>query len=83
MLLTRQNMPRWLIFLIDVLFVLFAVLLAYMVRFNFHVPPDEIKYWPQVFSIILIVRSLSFILFRTYAGIIRYTSTEDAVGFSW
>ena len=79
MLLTRQNMPRWLIFLIDVLFVLFAVLLAYMVRFNFHVPPDEIKYWPQVFSIILIVRSLSFILFRTYAGIIRYTSTEDAV----
>jgi FlaA1/EpsC-like NDP-sugar epimerase len=72
-------MPRWLIFLIDLLFVLFAVLLAYMVRFNFHVPPEEIKYWPQVFSIILIVRSLSFILFRTYAGIIRYTSTEDAV----
>jgi FlaA1/EpsC-like NDP-sugar epimerase len=78
MLLTRQNMPRWMIFLIDLLFVLFAVLLAYMVRFNFHVPAQEIKFWPQVFSIVLVVRGLSFILFRTYAGIIRYTSTEDA-----
>jgi FlaA1/EpsC-like NDP-sugar epimerase len=79
MLLTRQNMPRWVIFLFDMLFVIFAVLLAYMVRFNFHVPPEEIKFWPQVFSIVLIIRALSFILFRTYAGIIRYTSTEDAV----
>jgi FlaA1/EpsC-like NDP-sugar epimerase len=79
MLLTRQNMPRWLIFLIDMLFVLFAVLLAYMVRLNFHVPPEEMKYWPQVFSIVLVVRGLIFIIFRTYAGIIRYTSTEDAV----
>jgi FlaA1/EpsC-like NDP-sugar epimerase len=79
MILSRQNMPRWLIFLIDILFVLFAVILAYMVRFNFHVPADQIKLWPQVFSVVLAVRAISFILFRTYAGIIRYTSTEDAV----
>ena len=71
-------MPRWMIFLFDMMFVIFSVVLAYMVRFNFHVPPEEIKLWTQVFSIVLIVRALSFILFRTYAGIIRYTSTEDA-----
>ena len=79
MLLSRQNMPRWLIFLIDTLIVLFAIPLAYMVRFNFHVPAEEMQFWHQVFTIILVVRGLSFILFRTYAGIIRYTSTEDAV----
>ncbi len=72
-------MPRWLIFLIDILVVVFAIFIAYMVRFNFNVPPDQIKQWPQVFSIIIGVRALSFIISKTYAGIIRYTSTEDAV----
>ncbi|MBN2173021.1 MAG: polysaccharide biosynthesis protein [Bacteroidales bacterium] len=79
MLLFKHNMPRWLIFLIDLLFVAFAIVLAYMVRFNFHVPPSEIKLWPQVFAVMLLVRAASFLIARTNAGIIRYTSTEDAV----
>ncbi|MBM3435782.1 MAG: polysaccharide biosynthesis protein [Bacteroidetes bacterium] len=78
MILTRHNMPRWLIFLIDMAFVVFSVFLAYMLRFNFHVPASEIQFWPKVFALVLGVRSLSFIAFRTFAGIIRYTSTEDA-----
>jgi len=72
-------MPRWLIFLLDMLFVLFSIFLAYMLRFNFHVPESETRGWALVFTIILITRSISFIIFKTYAGIIRFTSTEDAV----
>ncbi|MBN3035006.1 MAG: polysaccharide biosynthesis protein [Bacteroidales bacterium] len=79
MLLTRQNTPRWLIFLIDITIVLFSLVLAYMLRFNFHIPEGELKYLPEVAGIILAVRGASFILARTYAGIIRYTSTQDAV----
>ena len=79
MLLSKQNMPRWLIFLVDMLIVSGALFLAYMVRFNFHVPPDEIRQWPQVFAIVLGVRAISFIVSKTYAGMIRYTSTEDAI----
>ncbi len=79
MFLTKQNMPRWLIYLIDIAIVVFAVFIAYMVRFNFNVPAEEIKFWPQVFAIIIGVRALSFLVSKTYAGIIRYTSTEDAV----
>ena len=79
MIFAKQNIPRWLIFLIDIIFVLISVVLAYMVRFNFHVPETEIMQWPFVFSIILFVRALSFIISKTYAGIIRFTSTEDAV----
>ncbi len=79
MILIRHNMPRWLIFLLDMLFVLFSIFLAYMLRFNFHVPESETRGWVLVFTIILITRSLSFIIFKTYAGIIRFTSTEDAV----
>lgn len=79
MFLTRHNMPRWLIFLIDILFVVFSLFIAYMLRFNFHVPDSEIKSWPQVFLFVLVIRGISFLSFKTYAGIIRFTSTEDAI----
>ena len=72
-------MPRWLIFTFDILIVLFSIILAYMLRFNFDVPATEIRLWPQVFTFMIAVRALSFILSKIYAGIIRYTSTEDAI----
>lgn len=67
------------IFMIDMSIVLFSVVLAYMLRFNFHVPDVEMRQWPLVFTTVLLVRALSFIISKTYAGIIRYTSTEDAI----
>ncbi|MCB2219206.1 MAG: polysaccharide biosynthesis protein [Bacteroidetes bacterium] len=79
MFLSNQNMPRWMIFMIDMSIVLFSVVLAYMLRFNFHVPDVEMRQWPLVFTTVLLVRALSFIISKTYAGIIRYTSTEDAI----
>ncbi|MCB0804550.1 MAG: polysaccharide biosynthesis protein, partial [Bacteroidales bacterium] len=72
-------MPRWLIFLIDMGIITFSVFLAYMLRFNFHVPDHEIKEWPKVFALVLGVRGVSFLISKTYAGIIRFTSTEDAI----
>jgi FlaA1/EpsC-like NDP-sugar epimerase len=50
-----------------------------MLRFNFNVPSEQIRDWWNVFPLVIGIRALSFILFKTYAGIIRYTSTEDAV----
>ncbi|HPE56869.1 MAG TPA: nucleoside-diphosphate sugar epimerase/dehydratase [Bacteroidales bacterium] len=79
MLFSNHNMPRWLIFLIDMAIVLFSVIVAYLLRFNFHVPEVEMRQWPLVFTTVLTVRALSFIISKTYAGIIRYTSTEDAI----
>ncbi len=65
--------------MIDISVVIFSVILAYLLRFNFHIPETEISQWPYVFTLILGVRALSFLISKTYAGIIRYTSTEDAV----
>lgn len=79
MLLANFNMPRWLIFTIDLTIVFFSIILAYMLRFNFDVPASEIRLWPQVFTFMILVRALSFVVAKTYAGIIRYTSTEDAI----
>jgi FlaA1/EpsC-like NDP-sugar epimerase len=74
-----QNMPRWLIFTIDMSIVLFSIVLAYLLRFNFQIPASEIQTWKYVFPFILTIRAFSFVVSKTYAGIIRYTSTEDAI----
>jgi FlaA1/EpsC-like NDP-sugar epimerase len=79
MFITRQNTPRWLIFLIDLFFVTCSILLAYLLRFNFSIPGSELKALPQVFGCIIIIRAISFLITKSYAGIIRYTSTSDAI----
>ncbi len=79
MLFTSQHLPRWLILLIDLVICLCSVILAYLLRFNFHIPAHELKPLPLVIGIMIPVRLISFLVGRTYAGIIRYTSTQDAM----
>jgi len=79
MLLSRQSIPGWIIFIIDILIVTSSVILAYLLRFNFSIPQRELDPLPVIVGIILVVRSLGFISAKTYASIIRYTSTRDAV----
>jgi FlaA1/EpsC-like NDP-sugar epimerase len=78
MLLPKKNTPRWIVFIIDICICFFSILLAYLLRFNFHIPEIDKKDMPLVVSIIIGIRTLSFILGKTYAGIIRYTSSKDA-----
>ncbi|MBL4653516.1 MAG: polysaccharide biosynthesis protein [Flavobacteriales bacterium] len=73
-----KNTPRWIIFTFDVTVALFAFVLAYLLRFNFNIPVSEYKFIPLALVSILVVRILFYYLFKTYSGIIRYTSTQDA-----
>lgn len=66
------------IFLIDLGIVLFGIVLAYLLRFNFSIPEEEIVTFKWVIPTILAIRLVSFVVGSTYAGIIRYTSTKDA-----
>jgi FlaA1/EpsC-like NDP-sugar epimerase len=75
----KQNTPRWIIFMIDIVICVFSVVLAYLLRFNFHIPANELEVLPRIIVTILLVRILSFIIAKTYAGIVRYTSTRDSV----
>ncbi len=67
------------IFLIDLTIAIGSVLLAYLLRFNFSIPPSELKPLPQILLYMALIRSISFVIARSYAGIIRYTSTGDAL----
>lgn len=77
-ILFRRNMPRWIIFFIDLGICLFSVVLAYLVRFNFSIPRSEIAAFPLVFGLILFIRAFSFYFSKTYQGIVKYTSSKDA-----
>lgn len=76
--LFRSNTPRWIIFTIDMVIVAFSIFMAYMLRFNFTLPENEIPLIKYALLSILGIRSLSFVIGKTFSGIIRYTSTDDA-----
>ena len=78
MKLFEKNTPRWIIFLIDLGICLFAIIIAYLLRFDFSIPQVEIDAFDLVFPVMIGVRALSFLLARTYQGIVRYTGSKDA-----
>jgi len=71
------NTPRSIILLIDLVIVASSVILAYLLRFNFAIPDVEKVPLPWVLIFIVLVRLLSFLISKTYTGIVRYTSTQD------
>jgi len=78
----ENNIKRWAIFAFDLLASLFALFLAYALRFDFFSAQqgfdEEFKVLWSALPFFVLVRALFFYFGKTYVGIIRYTSTEDA-----
>jgi FlaA1/EpsC-like NDP-sugar epimerase len=75
---SNRNTPRWIIFTLDIMICLCAIILSYLLRFNFSIPASEIKILPFILLLMIGLRSVAFYFFKTFAGIIRYTSSKDA-----
>ncbi len=69
---------HWAVLAVDCLIVIVSLILAYLLRFNFNVPSTEQPFIFRAVVSLFAVRFILFILFRTYAGMIQYTSSEDA-----
>ncbi|MGB1039543.1 MAG: polysaccharide biosynthesis protein [Flavobacteriales bacterium] len=82
MKLPENNIQRWVIFLFDTGATLFALFLAYALRFDFFNSQqdftEEFYVLKTSLPFFIGVRVLLFYFGKTHAGIIRYTSTEDA-----
>src|SRR4051812_47469737 len=70
-------LPRWLVFLLDLFLVCFCLFLSRMLKLNFD--------WQHVdvglrfmMAVVLILNAVLFYIFKSYAGIVRYTNLEDA-----
>ncbi|WP_118972064.1 nucleoside-diphosphate sugar epimerase/dehydratase [Taibaiella koreensis] len=69
--------PRWIIFLLDLCCCIVAMSMAFLLRMNFNL--NEIDHYPllKILSITVAVNACLLVAFKTYAGIVRYTSVED------
>lgn len=74
----KYKVPRWSVFVVDTLIVVFSILTAYMLRFNFNIPASEWEDFKIAFWIIFGVRILTALVAKMHSGIIQYTSTRDA-----
>ncbi len=75
----RNNFPRWSILFIDLLVCAFSLTVAFLLRFNFaSIPAHELKLFPKAYTVILLVRLVSFLISKVYKGVVRFTSTKDA-----
>ncbi len=77
-ILFLRNTPRWVIFFIDISICLFSLVLAYLVRFNFSIPPLAITEAPLVFALVLGVKAFSFYISKIYQGMVKHTGSKDS-----
>ena len=69
--------PRWLIFIIDTGLCVFAMLLAKMIKHNFHLESLDVLALYKSVAMTVVVNTMVFSIFKTYAGIVRFTSGQD------
>lgn len=74
-----KHAPRWLVFLIDLSICFFSICLAYFIRFEFRFEALVLNPLGFVIVLLIFIRATSFVIFRTYAGLIRYTSARDSI----
>lgn len=70
-------LPRWIIFVLDLLCVELCLFFSFVLRFNFNLE-DVARYdMSMILGFSLALNTLLFYLLKSYAGIIRYTNIED------
>lgn len=72
-------LPRWIIYIIDVFIVFFASVVAHFIITSLNVPfYRELNMLPRYLAMIS-VNALFFLVYRTYAGILRHSTFIDGV----
>ena len=81
MLKLKQNTPRWVVVLLDLIIHLCALAFAYLIRFDLKADFSLIRSEWEILSkslwFFVLVKLVVFSLFQIHKGLVRYTSTED------
>ena len=78
MIFSKKYTPRWIVFTIDLFISVASVALAYLLRFNFEIPETNVASLYIIIPFVAGIRIISFLIGRTYSGIVRYTGLHDA-----
>jgi len=74
-----EIVPRWIIFTIDIVLSVFALLLAKISEQNFIIGNVNLQALYQAVVTVTLVNVILFAVVKAYAGIVRYTSGQDSV----
>lgn len=75
---TEKFASKWLILLVDLFICFVTFTIAVFVHFNFELTYVEPYIYKYHLLFVLCTRAIFFIFFKSYEGIIRHTSMEDA-----
>jgi FlaA1/EpsC-like NDP-sugar epimerase len=78
-----RYVPRWLIFFVDIAIIFFSILLSYFFLQTLNVKINFPEYYDEKIFGIICVNILFMFLFKTYAGIIRYSTFFDFFKIVW
>lgn len=70
---------RLIVFLCDTLLITLALCLAFLLRFDFTIPPQQLDLFWQCLLVVMIVKPLVFVVTGFYNSLWRYASVQDAV----
>jgi FlaA1/EpsC-like NDP-sugar epimerase len=77
----KQNTPRWVVVLLDLIIHLSALSFAYLIRFDlkadFSLIQSEWEILSKSLWFFILVKLAVFYIFQIQKGLVRYTSTED------
>jgi FlaA1/EpsC-like NDP-sugar epimerase len=74
---SRYSLPRWMVFLFDILAVVFLFFFAYLLRYNFNFTFFDVDATIKHAIIALVVYGGFSLLFHSYSGLIRHTTLTD------
>ncbi len=74
-----SNVPRWVIFIFDLVICTISFVLAVVLRFSFQFNNTNYMTIIMVLPIVLLIKSVFMMHFRLYSGIIRHTSAQDGL----
>jgi len=75
----ENNLPGIIILVLDLFVVAGALFFAFLLRFNFQIPADQLESIPRILLCVIGCHLLSFFIMKTYKSIIRYTATKDII----
>ena len=75
---TIQYLPRWIIFSIDICIVIFSALMSHLILKGVGIEFESLLPASLVFLLFIAVHAFFFLYFKTFTGIVRHTTVNDA-----
>lgn len=79
LLFSFEYLPRWVVFFMDVFLTIFSSEVSYLIIRSLRVKFYDTLDVPTRYGIVVLVNIIFFVIFKTYSGIIRYSTFIDGV----